>query len=266
MSDVLTVTDSGHVRTITLNRPEKRNALNQALAWGIIGAVDEAASDDNVWVICITGNGDGFCSGLDLTNAGEAPASPYTEQGRYLDDISWVGQFVLGFRYRCEKPIVAAINGVAVGAGLSLAMACDIRIMSDRAILMAGYPRIGGSPDGGLTWTLPQAMGYEQTIRFLLENRSVDAQEALKLGLVGEVAAADQLAARAMEYCQFLCERSPITMRLTKRTVAKATQDIDVEAQMRLEVASIGRAFGSRDGKEARQAFMEKRKPVFEGR
>ncbi len=266
MSDFLNIQNDGHVRTITLNRPEKKNALNLELAWGVIGAVEEAAKDDNVWVVAITGAGDGFCSGLDLTGPSDRSAVPLSEQSAYLDDTSWVGRFVLGFRYGCEKPIVAGINGVAVGAGLSLAMACDMRIMSDRAVLMAGYPRIGGSPDGGLSWTLPQAMGYEQAMRFLLENRTVQADEAQKLGLVGEVVAAEKLNARLAEYGQFLCERSPITMRLTKRTVAKATQDIDLEAQMRLEIVSIGKAFGSADGKEARAAFMEKRKPQFTGR
>jgi 2-(1,2-epoxy-1,2-dihydrophenyl)acetyl-CoA isomerase len=145
-------------------------------------------------------------------------------------------------------------------------MACDIRLMSDRAVLMAGYPRIGGSPDGGLTWTLPQAMGYEKTIRFLLENKTVDAAEAERLGLVGEVVPAETFADRLAEYSEFLCSRSPITMRLTKRTVSRATRDIDVEAQLRLELNSIRMAFSSEDGKEARKAFMEKRQPQFQGK
>lgn len=138
--------------------------------------------------------------------------------------------------------------------------------MSDKAVLMAGYPRIGGSPDGGLTWTLPQAMGYEKTIRFLLENKTVDAAEAERLGLVGEVVPADNFGERLAEYAEFLCSRSPITMRLTKRTVSRATRDIDLEAQLRLELSSIRMAFASEDGKEARQAFLEKRQPVFKGK
>lgn len=266
MSEAVKISNDGHVRTIILNRPEKKNALNLDLAWSLIGAVEEAAKDDNVWVIAITGEGDGFCSGLDLTAPRDDSANPMSPQTAYLDDVAWIGRFILEFRYGCDKPLVAGINGVAVGAGLSLAMSCDMRMMSDRAVLMAGYPRIGGSPDGGLTFTLPQAMGYEQTMRFLLENRTVSAEEAHKLGLVGEVVPADNLRTRLAEYCQFLCERSPITMRLTKRTVAKATQVIDVEAQMRLEIVSIGKAFASADGKEARAAFMEKRKPNFTGK
>ncbi|MCC7365883.1 MAG: enoyl-CoA hydratase/isomerase family protein [Dehalococcoidia bacterium] len=265
MSDVLKVTDSGHVRTIMLNRPERKNALNSALSWGIVGAIEEAAKLDDVWVIAITGSGDSFCSGLDLTGPGE-DANPQTPRTAQLDDLAWISHFLLDMRLKCETPIVAGINGVAVGGGLSLAMAADIRIMKRSARLLAGYPRIGASPDGGLTFTLPQAMGYEQAMRFLLENRTVDADEALRLGLVGEVVDDERFDARLMEYCQFLCERSPITMRLTKRGLSRATNSIDLEAQMRLEISNIGRAFASEDAKEARQAFFEKRPPVFRGR
>jgi 2-(1,2-epoxy-1,2-dihydrophenyl)acetyl-CoA isomerase len=264
MTDILKITDAGRVRTIRLNRPEVKNALNLELGWGIVAAVQEAAKDDSVWIIAITGTGDSFCSGLDLRGAGEY--SPLSPQERYLDDLGWISQFPLVMRQECEKPIVAGINGVAVGGGLSLAMAADIRIMSRSARILAGYPRIGGSPDGGMTFTLSQAIGYEKTMRFLLENRTVNGQEAYDLGIVGEVVDDDKFDARLSEYCQLLAQVSPITGRLTKRTVGKATTAIDLEAQLRLEISSIGRAFGSNDGKEARQAFMEKRNPVFEGR
>mgnify|MGYP000962078853 CR=1 FL=1 len=134
------------------------------------------------------------------------------------------------------------------------------------ARILAGYPRIGGSPDGGMTWTLPQLVGYEQAMRFLLENRTVDAAEALRLGIVSEVAEADDFRQRFHDYCQSLTKISPITARMTKRTLAKGQQTIDLEAQMRLEISSIGKCFGSDDGKEARKAFLEKRDPVFTGR
>ena len=263
MSDVLIISDNAHVRTIRLNRPEK-NALSDELAWGIVAAVEEAARDDAVWVIAITGTGDAFCSGLDLTGVGES-ASPLSAQTGFMDDISWVGRFALVLREVCDKPIVGGLNGVAAGAGLSLAMACDIRIGAERMRLIAGYPRIGGSPDGGLTWTLPQAIGYEQATRFLLENRTVDADEALRLGFVGEVVADAAFDARLAEYCAFLAERSPIASRLTKRGITRATR-IDLEDQVRFELANIRRAFATKDAEEARKAFFEKRQPVFEGR
>ena len=264
MSDVLIISDDAHVRTLRLNRPEKKNALSDELAWGIVAAVEEAARDDSVWVIAITGTGDAFCSGLDLTGVGES-ASPLSAQTGFMDDISWVGRFALVLREVCDKPIVGGLNGVAAGAGLSLAMACDVRIGAERMRLIAGYPRIGGSPDGGLTWTLPQAIGYEQAMRFLLENRTVDADEALRLGFVGEVVADAAFDARLAEYCAFLAERSPIASRLTKRGVTRATR-IDLEDQVRFELANIRRAFATKDAEEARKAFFEKRQPAFEGR
>ena len=149
-----------------------------------------------------------------------------------MDDVHWVGRFALVLREVCDKPIVGGVNGVAAGAGLSLAMACDMRIAAESARLIAGYPRIGGSPDGGLTWTLPQAIGYEQAMRFLLENRTVGAEEALRLGFVGEVVPDAQFASRLSEYCALLAERSPIASRLTKRGITRATR-IDLEDQVR---------------------------------
>lgn len=264
---VVEITDSEHVRTIRLNRPEKKNALDNDLAWGVVTAVEAAARDDDVWVVCITGTGDAFCSGLDLTSAsgdGNDP-NPLTPQEQFLDDLSWVGRFPRVLRQVCEKPVVGGINGVAAGAGLSLAMACDVRLAARRTRLIAGYPRMGGSPDGGLTWTLPQAIGYEQAMRFLLENRTADSEEALRLGMVGEVVDDDAFDGRLAEYCASLTERSPITTRLTKRGIGRATTAIDVEMHARYELQNIQRAFRSNDAQEARRAFFEKRAPVFRG-
>jgi 2-(1,2-epoxy-1,2-dihydrophenyl)acetyl-CoA isomerase len=264
MSDLVTVADTGHVRTITLNRPEKKNALSQQLAWAIIAAIDTAAKDDNVWVIALTGNGDTFCAGLDLTGSGAfSPHSPMTAQ---LDDVGWVGNFLLAMRKRCDKPVVAGVNGAAVGAGLGLAMAADVRIVARGARLMAGYTRIGGSPDAGLSITLPQAMGYEKAMRFMLENRTAMGDDAVTLGLAGEAVDDAALPARLEEYCQAMCNWSPITMRLLKRAMVQSMASTDMEQQLRYEVANIRMAFASEDAKEARKAFLEKRKPEFKGR
>lgn len=263
---VLEVSQDGRVRTIRMNRPEKKNALSLELAWGVIHAVEDAAQDDDVWLIGLRGTGDAFCSGLDLTpSTDDTNHSGLTEQAAYLDDLGWVSRFPLVLRESCDKPIVAGVNGVAVGAGLALAMAADIRLMAQGGRLIAGYPRIGGSPDAGLSWTLPQAIGYEQAMRFLLENRTVGADEALRLGMVGEVVPDDHFDARFAEYCESLTHLSPITARLTKRVVRRATALPDPEGHMRYEVQSIGRAFASVDGKEARRAFLERREPRFEG-
>lgn len=264
MTKLINISDAGHVRTIQLNRPEKKNALSQELAWSIVQAVDAAAQDDNVWVVALTGAGDAFCAGLDLS--GSETYTPFSPMQAQLDDIHWVGHFLLALRKRCDKPVVGGINGVAVGAGLGLAMACDVRLIADSARLMAGYTRIGGSPDAGLTITLPQVMGYERAMRFMMENRTVTGGEALQWGMAGEVASDAGFADRLAAYCQELCEWSPITLRLLKRGVARSYETTDMESQLRFEVANIGRAFGSEDGKEARKAFLEKRKPIFQGR
>lgn len=264
MSEILEIQNRERVRTIILKRPEKKNALNNELAWGIVKAVEAATRDDSVWVVALTGSGDSFCSGLDLSGAGDY--TPLSQQDAYLDDIGWVGRILLVLRQVCDKPVVAGVNGVAVGAGLSLALAADIRIAAKRARFIAGYPRIGASPDGGMTWTLPQLIGYEQAMRFLLENRTVTADEALRLGMVSQVVPDDQFDTRFAKYCGFIAETSPITARLTKRGLNQATANMDLQALVRFELANIRRAFQSNDSQEARRAFLEKRQPSFEGR
>lgn len=264
MARLVEVTNEGHVRTIRLNRPEKKNALSQELAWSVVEAVDAAAADDDVWIVAVTGAGDAFCAGLDLT--GSESYSPFPEMTAQLDDIGWVGHFLLSIRKRCDKPVVGGINGVAVGAGLGLAMACDVRLIASSARLMAGYTRIGGSPDAGLTITLPQAMGYERAMRFMMENRTLTGPEAVAWGMAGEAVDDAEFDARLAQYCQSLCDWSPITLRLLKRGMVRACEGAEMEQQLRYEVSNIRKAFSSQDGQEARRAFLEKRKPVFTGR
>ncbi|MEZ4523371.1 MAG: enoyl-CoA hydratase/isomerase family protein [Thermomicrobiales bacterium] len=265
MSQELIVEDSGRVRTLRLNRPEVRNALTDRLAWDIVTAVEDAARDDDIWVVAITGSEGAFCAGLDLRNRGAGGGSPLSRMDEAVDDIGWVGRFLIVLREVCDKPVIAGINGPAAGAGLALAMACDMRLMARGAILIAGYPGIGASPDGGLTLTLQQAMGYEKTMRFLLENRTVGADEALELGLIGEVVDDDRFSDRLQEYSAFIAERAPIASRLTKRGVARAW-GLNLTDHMRYELANLRRSFATDDSKEAIQGFLEKRPPEFRGR
>ncbi len=266
MTDLVKVYNRGHVRIIVMNRPEKKNAASLELAWGVIESIREAAREDNVWVIGLTGTEDAFCAGLDLTpDEGQEKFIPMSPQDNYLDDLGWVSRFYLALREECDKPIVGGINGVAVGAGLSLAMATDIRIMASSARLLAGYPRIGGSPDGGLSITLSQAMGYEQAMKFLLENRTVTGDEAKELGMVSKVVSDELFQEEFDNYLDSLTNLSPITGRTTKR-VLRAANRINVEKQLHYELLNIGKSLGSLDGQEARRAFIEKRPPIFTGK
>ncbi|MBW2313062.1 MAG: enoyl-CoA hydratase/isomerase family protein [Deltaproteobacteria bacterium] len=269
MTSPLEIEDRGHVRILRLNRPERKNALSSGLGWAIVTAIEDAARDDDVWVIGLTGAGDAFCSGLDLAPEAQGDfesAAPLSPQDMAADELGWVGRFPVLMRERCEKLVVGGINGVAVGAGLSLAMATDIRIASDRARFLAGYARLGTSPDGGLTWTLAQAIGYERTLRFLLEHQQANAAEALEWGMVGEVAPADEFDARFLACCDRLAGVAPLAARATKRIVHAATAPPDVAAHVRWELSNARGGLDTEDGKEALAAFLEKRKPTFQGR
>ena len=130
MTDLIKVYNRGHVRKIVMNRPEKKNAASLELAWGVIEAIREAAKEDDVWVVGLTGTEDAFCAGLDLTpDEDQEKFIPLSSQDKYLDDLGWVSRFYLTLREECDKPIVGGINGVAVGAGLSLAMASDLSLI-----------------------------------------------------------------------------------------------------------------------------------------
>jgi enoyl-CoA hydratase/carnithine racemase len=263
----LTVETVGHVRMVRLDRPERKNALTSSLGWSIVRAIGDADADDLVRVVALTGNGDAFCSGLDLGGDDDAPIETgLSDQQQILDEKGWVGRFLLALRFETDKPVVAGINGAAVGAGLSLAMAADIRIAADTARLHPGYLRAGTSPDGGLTWSLPTLVGHENALRFLLESRFVDSEEALRRGLVSEVVAADQLDDRLMEFCEAIAAQAPLAVRRTKRLVARAPVITDVDARLTDEIRNARAGLDSEDGQEAVQAIVEKRRPDFRGR
>ena len=257
----------GHVRILRLDRPDRKNALTSALGWSIVRAMGEAQADDDVRVIALTGNGDAFCSGLDLgPGEGEAPDTGLSEQEQVLDDKGWVGRFLLALRFETDKPVIAGVNGVAVGAGLSLAMAADIRSAAESARVHPGYLRAGPAPDGGLTWSLPTLIGHQAAMRFLLESRFVLADEALRLGVVSEVVPDDQLEARLMELCEGIAAQAPLAVRRTKRLVARTPLVTDVGARVTDEIRSALAGLDSEDGQEAVRAIMEKRTPEFRGR
>lgn len=257
----------GYVRVLRLDRPERKNALTSSLGWAIVRALGDAQADDDVRVVALTGNGDAFCSGLDLGGGDDGPVETgLSDQEQILDEKRWVGRFLLALRFDTDKPVVAGVNGVAVGAGLSLAMAADVRIAADTARLHPGYLRAGTSPDGGLTWSLPTLVGHEAAMRFLLESRFVDADEAQRLGMVSEVVPPEQLETRLMDFCSSVAAQAPLAVRRTKRLVARTPLVTDVDARTREEIRNAVAGLDSEDGQEAVRAIMEKRDPDFHGR
>lgn len=269
MSDVLDIESDGHVRFLRLNRPDRKNALTDELGWAIVEGLRDASADDTVRAIGVVGHGDAFCSGLDLAGSGDddaEPTGPLTPHEQTVDELGWVGRFLLVMRMECDKPVIAGVNGVAVGAGLSLAMCADLRLASASARFHPGYARVGTSPDGGLTWTLPQAVGYEQAMRFLLEQKMIGADEALALGMVGEVAPDDDFDERFTAYCHQMAAVAPVAARQTKRLLRNATVHADLAAHAANEIRSALRGLNTDDSAAALEAMATKSTPTFEGR
>jgi 2-(1,2-epoxy-1,2-dihydrophenyl)acetyl-CoA isomerase len=250
------------VRILTLNRPAKKNALSGDLIGALIEGFEKAAADDGVRVVGLTGAGDAFCSGADLS--GFAPSKGGSSRRVGSDDPAV--RLVTGIRVGCEKPVVAGIGGIAIGAGLSLALCADMRIASSKARFHPGYARAGSSPDCGLSWTLPQAIGHERAMRFLLEQEMIDADGALALGLVGEVVPAEHFEEAFLAYCRRMAEVAPLAARQTKRLVTRVGLLEDLEGHLRDELELALHALSSEDGREAVRAILEKRKPEFTGR
>jgi len=256
----LATTPAG-VRTITLDRAEKLNAVNSALATALADALDDAARDDAVRVVVITGAGRAFCAGLDISAPPEIPTATLAER---LDPYAWVGQWVQHV-VACEKPVIAAVNGPAAGAGFGLALACDIRLMAASATMTAGYVRRGLSPDAGVSYFLPRHVGLSRAADILLTGRDVDATEAERIGLASVVAPDEGFAAAASSYASRLAAGAPVAHALTKRLLLHAL-DQPLDAQLREELVHIKYCFTTGDVREAMTAFREKRRPTFQGK
>jgi 2-(1,2-epoxy-1,2-dihydrophenyl)acetyl-CoA isomerase len=254
-------TSADGVRTITLDRADKLNAVNGALAASLVAALADAGRDDVVRVVVLTGAGRAFCAGLDLSAPPEIPSTTRAER---LDAYAWVGRWVLSV-LACEKPVIAAVNGPAAGAGFGLALACDIRIVAASARLTAGYVRRGLSPDAGVSYFLPRHVGLARASDILLTGRDVDAAEAERIGLAALVVPDAELVAATTTYAVRLAAGAPIAHALTKRLLAQ-TFDHPLDVALREELTQIKYCFTTADVSEAMNAFREKRLPVFKGR
>ncbi len=248
------------VRTITLDRPDKLNAVNGALASSLVSALDAAGRDDAVRVVVITGAGRAFCAGLDLSAPPELPTASRADR---LDPYAWVGTWVRSV-VACEKPVIAAVNGAAAGAGFGLALACDIRLVAASSKLTAGYVRRGLSPDAGVSYFLPRHVGLARAADILLSGRDVDAAEAERIGLAAVVVPDAELASASATYAARLAAGAPIAHALTKRLLAE-TFDRSLDSALRDELTHIKYCFTTADVAEAMSAFREKRPPTFRG-
>jgi 2-(1,2-epoxy-1,2-dihydrophenyl)acetyl-CoA isomerase len=242
------------VALLRLNQPQTMNALSPAIKRGLETAVPQLMGDSAVRCIVITGTDRAFCAGGDISNMADRSAPSVRE--RMHPSHGWVKLLLTG-----EKPIIAAVNGAAAGAGFSLAMMCDFVVLADNAYFKAGFPGLGAAPDLGLALTLPRAIGMLRAKDILMTNRRVSAGEALTLGMATRVVPAASLLDEALTLAQSLAAGPATSLGLTKHLLNQAYGPItDFLSQ---EAMTQAIAFGSEEFSEGVAAFLGKRKPQF---
>ena len=256
MADEVLTSRDGAVLTITLNRPEVYNAFNRALHDALRDALTEA-QDPAVRCVVVTGAGKGFCAGQDLKEFGQVSASirDALEQ-TYHPNIRLVRAL--------EKPVVAAVNGPAAGAGLSFACACDIRVASDTATFVPGFVGIGLVPDSGGTWFIHRLLGFARAFEWMCANTRLAAAEALDWGLVSEVVPAASFESRVAELAAEWAARPTLAVGRTKQLFEHAFS-ASLEEQLALEAELQQASVATADFREGVGAFLEKRPPTFTG-
>lgn len=262
--ELLTLERHEHVAVMTLNRPERLNALNTQLQDETRAACAEVEVDEELRVMIVTGAGRAFSAGVDLT-ANERDPDHLGTQSERLDEYGWVGRQALAF-YRMTKPTIAAVNGVCVGAGMSMACACDLRVGSELTRFKTVFVERSISPDSGLTFFLPRIIGYARAADLVFTSRDVYSEEAYRLGLLDRVVPSERLLEESMALAQSIAKWPPLAIRSAKRTIQRNLQH-DLEEALRNERVGLefaGRAPGDRA--ESRASFFEKREPRFTGR
>ena len=252
----LTLDRRGGALRITLNRPEVLNALSLDLLDELGDALVGPAAQGDVRAVLITGAGRGFSAGADLAvTPVDADIGPLLER-HYHPVVAAIG--------RLEKPVIAGVNGVAAGAGLSLAVACDLRIASSEARFALGFTGIGLVMDAGCSYFLPRLVGIGRTMELALSNRRLETQEALRMGLVERELPAEGFADAVFKAAVEIAQGPTLAYALVKREL-QATLDNDLQSQLLLEAAAQASAAASRDAREGVNAFREKRQPTYEG-
>jgi 2-(1,2-epoxy-1,2-dihydrophenyl)acetyl-CoA isomerase len=250
-----------HVAVVTLDRPEKLNALSGQLSAELLAVSAELAQDDEVWAVVLTGAGRGFCSGADLTGA--RPERDAQPQNQRLDEMGWVGRQALAV-YGLDKPTIAAVNGVAAGAGMSLALACDLRVGDQAARFRTVFAERSLSPDSGMSYFLPRIVGYSRAADLVFTSRDVGAEEAYRIGLLDRLVDADVVGA-AVELAAQITALPPIAIRSAKR-VLQHNLTVGLEEALRYETAGLSYARRApNDVRESGLSFRERRPAHFTG-
>lgn len=260
----------GNVGVITFNRPDRRNALSNSMYPGFDRALTAMTLDTEVRVVMVTGAGGAFCAGGDVKSMNESHRTGVARPGRSTNVDDSVAQLRHSQRavslalHQFPKPVVAALPGAAAGAGLSIALAADIRLAAERAVLVTAFAGVGASGDFGGSWFLTQLVGTAKAKELYLTSPRLTAAEGRELGMVNQVLPDDGFEAAALAWCQALAERAPIAARLMKENLNRAIT-CDLATALDAEATNMVRAMSTADHREAAAAFVEKRSPVFTG-
>ena len=253
------------VAVLTLNRPEARNALSAELSPALRRMIAQMSADDSVRAILLTGAGTAFCAGGDVKNMGDRRAPTDETPDDKFRVMQQRHQGMGGALYAIRKPTIAALPGPAAGAGLALALACDIRIAAASTFVATGYAGVGLSGDYGIAWLLTHAVGPSRARQLLLTNERISATRAAEIGIIHKVVADDALQTEAFAQARALAQGPSVALRYMKDNLDEALE-ISYAAAVDREAERMLRSQGTDDHKEAVRAFVEKRKPVFKGR